>query len=440
MTSGKIYSKKSGDEKSGPDFRPFRAWRYNPREVNLARVIAPPYDVISPDEQEALYQKSPFNVVRLILGKETNFYEEARRRWEAWSQQGILKRDNESAYYLYEQRFRHPAGSEKLRRLAVVGTLKLETSAGVLPHEATFAGPKRDRFLLLEKTHCNLSPIFGLIPDSNRLLPEFLSAYEKKPPLFEAADDDGVLHRGWAIEGEREQERIHEWAGREKILIADGHHRYETALEYCRQVRRKSPAAPAEAPYDFVMTALVGFEDQGLLVLPTHRIIRSFGSASKKDFLTRLKDSFILLTVSPNQLMEILNEASREEKVFGVVLGVEGNYLARLKSLESVRNRLPSGKPSVWYEIEANLLNHFVFDKVWGLPEEERRDLIEYTRSEAEAIQRVLEKKADGVLLLRSPEIGSIRKLAGTGAKMPQKTTYFYPKLASGLFFYSHEA
>lgn len=417
------------------DFRPFRAWRYHPGRVELSRVIAPPYDVISPSEQEALYAKSPFNVVRLILGKEADFYEHARKCWEEWVRKGILVQDEKPALYLYEQVFRHPWDSRPLRRLALVGILKLEETGAVLRHEATFEAPKKDRFLLLEKTKTNLSPIFGLY-ENPEILSTLSALSRAEAPLFEARDDQGVLHRGWAVQKKEDQKAVHEALAGEKILIADGHHRYETALEYRRRMRQKFPSAPPEAPFDFVMMALAASGDEGLLVLPTHRIIRSLAPLSEKDFLKQLSQHFDLRPHPDQKVFQALLARPETEKVFGGVFREAGSFILSLKNIETTRRLLPSGKSPIWYEVEAHLLSHLIFDVLWTPPSEKRQGLVAYTRSSEEAIQAVREGRAEAAFLLRTPRVDTIRKLAYAGERMPQKTTYFYPKLASGLFFY----
>jgi uncharacterized protein (DUF1015 family) len=420
----------------GIDFRPFRAWRYEGKRTELGQVIAPPYDVISRAEQEALYERSPYNVIRLILGKEPDFHERARLLWETWTGEGILVQDERPSFYLYEQTFRHPWEKRQMRRLALVGTLRLGAPGSVLAHEATFAAPKQDRLLLLEKTRTNLSPIFGLYQNSRQILLPLCEASRKKPLLFEAEDAAGVLHRGWAIEREEEQRDIREALHQERILIADGHHRYETALEYRRKMRIVHPETPEEAPFDFALMALVAFEDEGLLCLSTHRIIRSFGALSREAFLKKLRDYFDALPVKEEELFKTLEAASLEEKVFGGLFGEEGNFLLRLKDAGRVRKFLPEGKPPLWYETEANLLTSFVIQALWSpAPEEYQRD-VEYTRSWEEAAQEVRAGRAAASFLMRTPRVEGIRALADAGERMPQKTTYFYPKLADGLFFY----
>lgn len=419
------------------DFRPFRAWRYHAGQ-ELDRVIAPPYDVISAKEREALYAKSPFNVVRLILGKEQDFYERSHQSWQEWTQKGILVQDKRPAFYLYEQVFAHPWDSHPQNRLAVVGILKLNPSDAVLLHEATFTAPRKDRLELLEKTRTNLSPIFGLYPGSGKRLSSLSASYRERPTIFQARDDEGTLHRGWRVEGEEEQELVREALRREKILIADGHHRYETAVEYRRQMREKLPNPPSEAPFDFVMMALVAFEDKGLLVLPTHRILRSLGPCSKEEFLNRLQTHFEFLACPEKELFSRLQAQPQKEKVLGGLLGNAGSFILKLKSLTAVRDFLPPGKPAPWYEMEANLLTHFVFEKLWKIDAPSREGRVEYTRSWEEAAQAVSQGKAELAFLMRSPEVQAIRALADLGERMPQKTTYFYPKLASGLFFYYH--
>lgn len=419
------------------DFRPFRAWRYNPSRVALGRVIAPPYDVISPAEREELYAASPYNVVRLILGKEPNFYELAQAHWEAWSSEGILIQEEHPAFYLYEQSFSHPWDSRPMRRLAVVGILKLGTEDSVLPHEATFAAPKKDRLQLLETTQTNLSPIFGLHPDPDGMVAKVGDTCRKSPPGFEAEDFQKMTHRVWRIEDASDQRRIQDVLSGAKILIADGHHRYETAMEYRRKRREEFPDAP-EAPFDFVMMALVALEEEGLIVLPTHRMIHGLGAEAKQKWLGEAPRYFDLVPVPEEKLFTELLAQPAQEKVFGAHLGKEGNFLLRLKDPARVRPFLPPDKPRLWYELEVNLLTAFVFRVLWGLPAEETEKFLEYTRSAEEAAARVREEKAEAAFLLRPPAISTILEFAIQGERMPEKTTYFYPKLASGLFFYRH--
>ncbi len=420
----------------GIDFRPFQAWRYEGKRVDLSQVIAPPYDVISPAEQETLYKNSPFNVIRLILGKEANFHDEASRHWDEWTRQGILAQDKRPAFYLYEQTFAHPWSKRAMKRTALVGALKLEAPESVLAHEATFAGPKKDRLLLFEKTQTNLSPIFGLYQNSKKLLGPLGSSYRNQPTLFEARDSAGTLHRGWAIEREEDQRTIRDALSREKVLIADGHHRYETALEYRKEMRKARPNAPPEAPFDFVLMALVAFEDEGLLVLPTHRMIRSFGALPKQEFLNRLRNYFELKSQPEGELFKALEAAPSQEKVFGGLFGEAGTFLLRLKDPALIRKFLPEGKPAVWYETEANLLTSFVIQTLWKPSSEEYLDSVQYTHSWEEAAQAVREGKVEASFLMRAPKVERVRQLAEVGERMPQKTTYFYPKLADGLFFY----
>ncbi|MBI4115312.1 MAG: DUF1015 domain-containing protein, partial [Candidatus Omnitrophica bacterium] len=339
-------------DKGQLDFRPFKAWRYNTRQVELSHVIAPPYDVISGQDQESLYARSPYNVVRLILGKEPDFHDQAEKCWVEWGRKGILTQDTHPAFYLYKQTFSHPLDPRrKMKRFALVGVLNLEKADSVLLHEATFAAPRKDRLLLLEKTHTNLSPVFGLYRDSKKLLPSLFASYEKKPKLFEAEDDQDSLHKGWVIEEGKDQALVQKVLASEKILIADGHHRFETALEYRRQMREKFPNTPRKAPFDFVLMALVEFDDPGLLVLPTHRIIRSFGKMTKKEFIERLRPYFDFLPYPEEDVSAELTKRSPSEWVIGVLFGEEGSFLIKPRDFDKIRKALPQEKPPIWYQV-----------------------------------------------------------------------------------------
>ncbi len=319
------------------DFRPFQAWRYNPKTVDLSKVIAPPYDVISTAGQDKLYDKSPYNTVRLILNRieasdndSNNRYTRARDFFNAWQNQNVLIQDEKPGFYLYQQTFTDPRQKGKKERFALLGLLKLEDfdKEIVIPHEKTLSKPREDRRKLLEATHTNFSPVFGLYDDSRESLHALYMKTASASPVFEAADEEGVSHALWLIQNAETIQSLHEKLGRQKIYIADGHHRYQTALEYARAKRREEGAGPSEEkPYDFVYMALVGFHDPGLLVFPTHRIVRSFPEFDGAKAMEILKKYFNVQSVPFESLEQKMNQSGPSNIVFGLCFGKEAFIL-----------------------------------------------------------------------------------------------------------------
>src|SRR3989338_1640613 len=252
--------------KTMADFRPLRGWRYDPSKNDFQKVIAPPYDVISPAQQERLYERSRYNCVRLILNKiesadtpGNNRYTRARDVYESWQRDGILTREKEPCFYLYRQNFKHPENGILLERSALMGRVKLESfeKGVIIPHEKTLSRPKEDRKKLLEAANANFSPIFGLYQDPRGEVKSLLIGADEEKPLFEAVDDEGVRHRVWVVRDSRQGEQLRRELSARKIYIADGHHRYQTALDHSLEVRQ----GEGELLSDFVLMALVEFND-----------------------------------------------------------------------------------------------------------------------------------------------------------------------------------
>lgn len=431
------------------DFRPFKAWRYNTAKVKMDKVIAPPYDVISPAGQEELYKQDIHNCIRLILNKEessdtesNNRYIRARDFFNAWRREGVLSRDEEPCYYLYRQIFADPLTQRSKSRLALLGRLKLESFDKniVIPHEKTLSKPRADRRRLLEATQTNFSPIFGLYESNQSELPSIYSQVMNQPYLFDAKDKEGVQHTVWAIRDSQFVQTIHKELSDKKIYIADGHHRYQTALEYA-QARHQELGIPQDKlkPFDFVYMALVEFYDSGLVLLPTHRIINLFEGFHKDKTLETLGAYFDIQPCASKQDMEKrISDTSADQNVFGFIL--DGKYyFLKLKNRQEASKKMLPGKPDIWYQLDVNLLTHLIVSKLWNIPETQWESTIQYTQYVEDAFNRVKEGKAAAAFILRATRVEVLREMGKTQELMPQKSTYFYPKLTSGLVFHAHE-
>lgn len=432
--------------------KPWRALHFDYGRITLSEVLAPPYDVITREDQEALYRLSPYNAVRLILGKDepgdtplNNRYTRAKEFLNRWLQDGILVRDENLCFYLYEQAFSDPGSGEKNVRRSIFALLKLEDFKRgiVLPHERTYARPKEDRLNLLNETDTNLSPVFGLYHDEGGTVSTLLSRCFSRAPLAQAKDREQIEHRIWRLEGELEIRGLTEAFRDKTILLADGHHRYETALSHRNQKRNESPEAEsgrtAEAsPCDYVLVSLVDREAPGLVVLPTHRLIKNLPNFSPAVLLKRLEPYFELSPLPTKQLLTRLGNLPKTDKGFGVHLGSDQTYLAKLKSLSLVESMAPLARSQAWKELEVSILSYAVLEPLLGVPEERWEDCLAYTRSAEEACARVDRGECAAAFILRSIPVAEIQKVCEQQDLLPPKSTFFYPKLASGLVFYEH--
>jgi len=435
------------DSKTMLDFKPFQAWRYDLKRVSIQDVIAPPYDVISPQEQDALYGRSPFNCIRLILDriKETDHetesrYTRARRFFQDWSRQGVLRQDNTPAFYLYRQGFEDPLKGGMRNRYALLGRLKLEPFSpdGVVPHEKTHRRPKVDRMKLLETTKMNLSPIFGLYNDPERTLLSMYDDLTKSSPIFDFKDEKGVQHALWVMTDSKTISKIHEAVKTKKIYIADGHHRYQTALDYVER-QKKEARTKEDASYNHVLMALVEFHDPGLIVLPIHRLIRSLDPLDEGKALEVLKPYFDIQEVANDVLDKEIQTSPQDQIRFGLIFP-QKSFVLTLRDLEAAKKKMTKGRSDIWYRLDVNLLSHFIFESLWKIPQDQWESKIKYTASFQDALKKVQQKECAASFIMKALKVEILEEVGKASELMPQKSTYFYPKLPSGLVFYSHES
>lgn len=399
---------------------PFRGVRYNPEKIGaLDSVLAPPYDVINSEEQNALYEKSPYNVIRIILSKVEGDekYVQAAETSRKWAKEGILIRDSEPCIYPYYQEFEE--NGRKITRKGFISAVRLEDflSKRILPHERTFSGPKLDRLKLTSACNANLSPVFAIYSDPEGNLER---AIEEKlsEPLIDAVGGDGARNRLWRISDDDLISKIKSAMLERSLLIADGHHRYETALEFRNIQRKKFGTGSGNEPYEYVMMYLSRAESEGLIIKPTHRVVKNLGSIGIEEFLEKLKGRFNVEKISS----EGISALSHQE--FAVLIK-DSIFKASLKE--------PGSRSPVHYKNLAVILLHtLVFDGV--IDEEEAR--IFYTKSLEEVFSLVKSGEYKLGFILPPLRAVDVFEFVSSGEKMPHKTTYFYPKLLSGLVFH----
>jgi len=412
---------------------PFAGLLYDPERVGvLSNVVAPPYDLIDKARQDALYARSLYNVVRLELNRDPDRYASAARTLGDWHKDGVLKRATRPAIYLYSQFFE--LEGRLLRRDGFIVRIRLEEfSAGrILPHERTFPAAKQDRLELLTALNTNVSPVFGLYAGAHPALATLTAELTAREPALEVTDDLGIRHQLRPIEDEAAIATIQDELESPRIFNADGHQRYETALEY----RRRRAADPAIArPYDYTMMTLVACDDPGLVILPTYRMARRLDPETIGSFDTRVAPLFAVEEFSSADAMRAAL-AKAGQGAIAVALGGERVKLRllRLKDPGAMADAIPAAPPAV-QRLDVSVLHALVLERIFEITPEQVKagELIEYTIDALEALGNVGPGTGSGAFLMNPPAISDVEAVSDAGAVMPEKSTYFYPKLLTVL-------
>lgn len=430
------------------DIIPFRGLCYNREKIkDVSSVLAPPYDVISPEDEAELREKSPYNIVRLILSRDEDGkdrYTLASETLEHWIDAGILCKDDSPSIYLYEQGYRFH-GEERKRR-GFIALMRLEEYGGnVIPHERTLLAPKEDRLRLLSACKANLSPVFGLYSDPSQRIDAMLEEETRSVPVIDITDDDGIRNRLWRIENREKIDAITSSMKESFVFIADGHHRYETALAYRDMMRERVKDYTGDEPFNYVMTYLANMDERNLTVLPTHRLLHGIPRFKPRAFLVGAVEFFLVEEVRFNDSIEPeirkaffnrLEERGREAPAFGVFInGMDSYFVLTVKDMDMIDTILGEGVPEEVKRLDLTILHSFMINSILGISEEDeaRQRHIDYVKDRDEAISLVRSNRYQMAFLLNPPDIRKIVAAARTGARMPQKSTYFYPKLLTGL-------
>ena len=418
-----------------PFVKPFAALRYDPAIVNPERVMAPPYDVIDDPLREALYSRDPRNVVRLILAKGDDPYGSAARDLAGWSAEGVLVRDPAPAVYLLEQEWTLPGG-QRLRRDGFIAACMLEDVGGsILPHEKTHSGPKEDRLRLMKATGMMFSQIFTLYADPDGVLEPLLARPRSGTPDTELLHD-GVVNRLWVCADDSVPLAVAGFLREKSVLIADGHHRYETALAFRNAMRLNNPHHHGREPYNFVPMFFSNLHQPGMVVLPTHRLLHGLPGFGAETFLGELRRYFTLRSfASAESLIARLESGPGME----LGLGFPGGGGFHLLRPAPAASRLLENLPTVVARMDVTLLHTVVFGHVLGMSavSQEQKVNLEYERDVAALLRMFAhDRKWQAAFFMKSPPVEQVKTAAEAGHTLPQKTTYFYPKLLSGLVNY----
>ncbi len=433
---------------------PFRALRYDPTRVSIPQVVTQPYDKITPEMQDGYYAASPHNLVRVILGKEhasdhtrENRYTRAAQSFRDWRQQGIFLQDAQPSLYLYVQRFTAPGGTAEMERRGIIALGRIEdySDGVVFRHEQTLAKPKADRLELLRATRAHFGQLFMLYSDPAGEIDGVM--VPTGSPDLETKDEYGVSHQVWKISDQTVVNRVQHKMRDKKLVIADGHHRYETALNY-RNEQRAAVGNPnpsrdaAPAPYDLVMMTLVNMDSPGLVILPTHRVVHGLPSFSAAAFREGACPYFSVeevdASVDAARAKVILREAGR---MGTALLAVTADRVFLLDRAKLVSPEIFSGWSLRQQALDVVQLHKCLLEGVLGISEEAIREQrnVRYIRDIDEAMAQVRSGAANVAFLMNPARMSQVRDIAFAGEVMPQKSTDFYPKLLTGLTIYALE-
>jgi uncharacterized protein (DUF1015 family) len=421
---------------------PFRGVFYNPKKIrDLGRVLTPPYDVISPEEQEKLYRKSPYNFVRLDFSQEPDPYAAVAELFTNWQAEGIFERDQEPAIYFAVHKFALKDGEIKERQGFYALTQLQDFSSGeIRPHEKTLEAPKEDRLQLMLASHAQLSSIFALYSQPKGSINRILSEQtEGKAPFIEVELDTGDECRLWRITDTALIREIHRQMKEQRLVIADGHHRYEATLRYRDRMRSDRSSTGCES-FNYILTHFANMNDDSVVILPTHRLVRGY---EPKPFL-QLEDAlqtYFYIEQYPktpegkSSFLKALKNSGKKHRVIGVSFKRDPRYLIlRLKN-KRIMQRLAKDLSAPLRDLEVSILHHLVLEHILGLSPEQQTngETIRHSQDEEAVLQALEKEDYQAAFLLNATKSTDILTIVDSGETMPQKSTYFYPKLISGL-------
>lgn len=420
------------------EIKAFKGLRYTEKAGDIGQLCCPPYDIINGEEREALIEKNQYNLIRLelpVLGGSEDLtpYYEAAKTLRTWLKEEILKTDEKEAVYIYEMEFSAYGKSHKVKGFVSLVKLEPFSKGVILPHEETLSKAKTDRFNLMKTTGCNFSQIYSLYMDEDNSTFALIDKASQGQPDSCFTDSDNVTHRMWIARDSEFIAALTEKLSDKKLYIADGHHRYETALNYKNYVEGNLDEIGSSG---YVPMMLVNMENEGLVVFPTHRIVRDLQNFDYNDVCEKCREYFdIVPYLNREKGEEGLARAYAEGKKAFVLFTGDNNYtLLTLKNIDVMNTLLPEGCNAL-KQLDVSILHTLILERIFGIDKENMAKQINltYTRSMQEAIEAVDQKRADCCFLLNPTRVSEIRDVAAAGDKMPQKSTYFYPKLTTGL-------
>ena len=429
--------------------KPLKGILYNTDKIDLAKVVTPPYDVISQDQQESYYNIHENNIIRLILGKNepgdnesNNRYIIASQLFNLWMNEKVLIQDEDSSFYFTAMDY--SINGKSMTRYGIIARVGLEKfeSGVVKPHEKTFSKTISDRLKLMQQCHTNFSPIFSLFSDTNNeILNIFLNASKGIKPDMEIVDERDHGHRVWRIKDSQVKQKIINEFDKKNLFIADGHHRYSTALEYLEWLEDKNGKLPDDHPAKYIMMYLTGMEDPGLIILPAHRKVTNVNESITSSFLNKAEEFFNIKKFPFNEdnkneilhnVVHMLSKQNESQTIFTFIKGT-GEFV--LLTLKPDSNDKLSYIEEPLRNLDVTLITRVIFEKIIGFSQEDldNEEQITYTSNINQAISEVDNGNCTMAFLLNPTKIEQVREVANAGLIMPRKSTYFYPKVITGL-------
>jgi uncharacterized protein (DUF1015 family) len=415
--------------------KPFRAVIYNQGKIqDLSSVVCPPYDIISPAKQEYYHKLHSYNLIHILLGKDIpgdDKYRRAGRYFSDWLKNRILIQDERPSVYLYSQQYN--LKGEKKTRLGLIALLHLENgNSSVFPHEHTRLEPKEDRLKLLREVRANLSPIFVLFSDRKRIIQRINQEYlPKEKPFIDIIDDEKIVHKLWRIDSPDILDNIESQMSQENIFIADGHHRYEVACTYREEMKQKLRFITGEEGFNYILAYFTNVESRGLTILPIHRLVKLDLKQDIQSFKNNLKDYFDVEEIKDkNRFFFLKEKAGNAEHVLGMYKD-RRYWLIRLKNVKILDKAVPD-KPPGYSSLDVSILNYIILKRILGFDLEDK-ERITFVQDADELIERVDEDNSYIAFFLNPVKIKQIMAVALSKERMPAKSTYFYPKVLSGL-------
>lgn len=445
-----------------PDFMarvyPFRALRYNPSLVRLEDVVTQPYDKITPALQQAYYQRSPYNLVRIILGLpelfdsqngegDSDIYTRAARDFRDWRNDGVLMQESEPSIFAYSQSFTMGGTTHERRGLIALGELSEYDEKVIFRHEQTLSKPKSDRLNLLRATRAHFGQIFMLYSDPGLSVEQLLFQSNAAPDI-EVADEYEVIHRVWRVSDPATINLVTSALEDKKLIIADGHHRYETALNYAKERAPQQPVPQSERnsyslpqpsyPEAAVMMTFVNMDSAGVVILPTHRVVHGLKSFSTAEWVERARAYFDVTQLAETDSAELVAHLSAiKDRIAFVCVTASGSFLlaAKPQAADALLEKFSARQR----RLDVVYLHAVAFEKLLGLTPDAIREQtnLRYVREAGEAVAQVQEHEADVAFLMNPVTLDQLREVAFAGEVMPQKSTDFFPKLLSGLTIYA---
>ncbi|MBQ0083246.1 MAG: DUF1015 domain-containing protein [Clostridiales bacterium] len=413
------------------EIKGFRALRFTDKAGDKKQVCCPPYDIISEEEKQAFLRENEHNIIRLELPEQTpEGYKSAADTLGVWEAEGYLAQDKKESIYIYEEKFEVAGVNYAFRGFTCYAKLHEFSENIILPHEETLSKAKTDRLNLLKASGCSFSQIYSLYSDKTGETARLISELSSGAPDDTFTDNAGVTHSLWAVENNEKTAEIYRQFENRKLYIADGHHRYETALNYRKYCRENGKN---EENSEYIMMFLIDMENDGLVVFPTHRIVRELESFNREDVLKKSEKYFDVKKIAPENAQSELDAAyNKGEKAF-VMLCRENADLLTLKDI-TVMDKLFPEKSEALRRLDVSVLHSLILEEIMGIDKENMAKQINltYTRSDTEAYQAA-KTYADCSFLINPTRVEEIALVAAAGEKMPQKSTYFYPKLITGL-------